>query len=192
MVFIRMNTWIVDRFDESSLPDKEAFYSNLVMEDITDVDYRHGKTVFEYLINKHLGDYQGLYIQGDTLLLANVFENFRNMSIKAYELNPAYFLSVPGLAWEACLKRTKIKLELLTDVDMSLMIEKGIRGRICHAIYRYVKANNKPTKNYNKYKEVSFLQYLDVHNLYGWAMSQKLPVSGFKWKKICQNLLKSS
>ena len=160
------------------------------MEDITDVDYRHGKTVFEYLINKNLGDYHDLYVQCDTLLLADVFENFRNMSIKVYDLDPAHFLSAPGIAWQACLKKTEVRLELLTDVDMLLMVENGIRG-ICHAIYRYAKANNKCMKNYNKDKEESFLQYLDDNNLHGWAMSQKLPVSGFKWKKKHQNLLKS-
>ena len=176
-----MDSW--QRFDETSLPDKEAFYSNLNMEDITDVDYRHGKTVFEYLINKNLGDYHDLYVQSDTLLLADVFGNFRNTCIKIYELDPAHFLSALGLAWQTCLKKTEVKLELLTDVDMLLMVEKGIRGGICHAIYRYAKANNKYIKNYNKDKEESFLQYLDDNNLYGWAMSQKLPVSGFRWKK---------
>ena len=124
-----------------------------------------------------------MYEQSDTLLLADVFENFRNTCIKVYELDPAHFLSAPGLAWQACLKKTNIKLELLKDVDMSLMVEKGIRGGICHAIYRYAKAINKYMKNYNKDKEESFIQYLDANNLYGWAMSQKLPVSGFKWKK---------
>ena len=142
-----MDSW--QRFDETSLPDKEAFYSNLNMEDITDVDYRHGKTVFEYLINKNLRDYHDLYVQSDTLFLADVFENFGNMCIKVYELCPAHFLSAPGLAWQACLKKTEVKLELLTDVDMLLMVEKGIRGGICHAIYRYTKANNKYMKNYN-------------------------------------------
>ena len=176
-----MDSW--QRFDETSLPDKKAFYSNLNMEDITDVDYRHGKTVFEYLINKNLGDYYDLYVQSDTLLLADVFENFRNMCINVYELDPAHFPSAPGLAWQACLKRPKVKLELLTNVDMLLMVEKGIRGGICHATYRYAKANNKYMKNYNKDKKESFLQYLDDNNLYGWAMSQKLPVKGFKWKK---------
>ena len=117
------------------------------------------------------------------LLVADVFKNSRNMCIKVYELDPAYFLSAPGFAWQTCLKRTKIKLELLTDVDMLLMVEKGIRGGICHAIYRYVKASSKYMKNYNKYKEESFIQYLDAKNLYGWAMSQKLLVSGVKWKK---------
>ena len=176
-----MDSW--QRFDETSLPDKEAFYSNLNMDDITDVDYRHGKKVFEYLINKNLGDYHDLYVQSDTLLLIDVFENFRNTCIKVYELDPAHFLTAPGLAWQACLKKTKVKLELLKDVDMLLMVEKGIRGGICHAIYRYAKANNKYMRNYNKYKEESFIQYLDGNNLYGWAMSQKLPISGFKWKK---------
>ena len=87
-------------------------------------------------------------------------------------------------------KENKVKLELLTDAGMLLMVEKGIREGICHEIYRYAKANSKYIKNYNKYKEESFLQYLDANNLYGWEMSQKLPVSGFKWK-ICQNLMKS-
>ena len=159
-----MDSW--QRFDETSLPDKEAFYSNLNMEDITDVDYRR--------IN--------LYVQSDTLLLADVFGNFRNMCIKVFELDPAHFLSPPGLAWQACLKKIEVKLELLTDVDMLLMVEKGIRGGLCHAIYRYAKANNKYMKNYNKDKEESFLQYLDDNNLYGWAMPQKLLVNGFKWK----------
>ena len=98
-----MGSW--QRFDETSLPDKEAFYSNLNMEDITDVDYRPGKTVFEYLINKNLDDYHDIYAQSDTLLLADVFENFRNMCIKVYELDPAHFLSAPELAWQACLKK---------------------------------------------------------------------------------------
>ena len=173
-----MDSW--QRFDETSLLDKEAFYSNLNMEDITDVDFRHGKTVFEYPINKNLGDYHDLHVQSDKLLLADVFENFRNMCIKVYKLDPAHCLSAPGLAWQACLKKTEVKLELLTDFDMLLMVEKGIRGRICHAIYRYAKANNKYMKNYNKYKEESFLQYLDANNLYVWAMSQKLSVNGFK------------
>ena len=140
------------------------------------------KKVFEYLINKDLGDYYDLYVQSDTLLLADVFENFRNMCITVYELDPAHFLSAPGLAWQACQKKTEVKLELLTDVDMLLMVEKGIGGGIYHAIYRYAKANNKYMKNYNKGKEESFFQYLDANNLYGWAMSQILPIGGFKWK----------
>ena len=162
-----MDSW--ERFDEISLPDKKAFYSNLNMEDITDVDHRHAKRVFngvalKNLSNKNLGDYHDLYVQSDTLLLADVFEDFRNMCIKVYELNPGHFLSAPGLAWQACLKKTGVKLELLTDLDMLLMVEKGIRGGICHAIHRYSKANNKYTKNYDENEEFSFLEYLDANN----------------------------
>ena len=103
--------------------------------------------------------------------------------IKVYELDPANFLSLPGLAWQTCLKKTNVKLELLTDYDMLLMVEEGIRGGICHAIHRHAKANNKYMKNYDKNKESSYIQYLDASNLYGWAMSQELPVNGFKWIK---------
>ena len=97
-----------------------------------------------------------------------------------YELDPAQFLSAPGLAWQACLKKTKVKLELLTDIDMLLIVENGTRGGICQAIHRYAKANNKYMKNYSKNIESSYLMYLDANNLYGCAMSQKLPVNGFK------------
>ena len=103
------------------------------------------------------------------------------MCIKEYELDPAHFLSLPGLVWQACLKKTNIELELLTDYDMLLIVEEGIRGGICHSIHRYAKANNKYMKNYNNNKESSYIQYLDANNLYVWAMSKKLPVNGFKW-----------
>ena len=91
--------------------------------------------------------------------------------------------SAPGLAWQAASKKTKVKLDLLTDINMLLMAEKGIKGRIRHYIYRYAKANNKYMKDYDKNKESSYLQYLDVNNLYGWAMLQKLPVNNFEWIK---------
>ena len=113
------------------------------------------------------------------MLLADVFENFRNACMKNYELDPAHFLSLPGLAWQACLKKTNVELELITDYDMLLMIEDGIRGGICHAIQRYAKAN-KYMNDYNKNKESSYIQYLDANHLYGMAMSEKLPIKGFK------------
>ena len=110
-----------------------------------------------------------------------MFENFRDMCLKEYELDPAHSLSPPGLAWKACLKKTGVELELLTDYDMLSMVEEGIRGGICLSIHRYAKANNKYTKNYNNNEESSYIQYLDANNLYGGVMSQKLPVNGFKW-----------
>ena len=116
-------------------------------------------------------------MQSDTLVLADVFESFRNMCIKVYELDPPHFLSLPGLTWQACLKKN-LKLELLTDYDMLLMVEEGIRDGICLSIHRYTKANNKYVKNYDENKESLYIQYIDENNLYGWAMSQKLPVNG--------------
>ena len=151
------------------------------MEDITDIEYNHFNRVFKKFKLKNLGEYRDLYVQSDTLLLADVFENFRNMCIKVYELDPARFLSAPGLVWKACLKKTGVELELITDHDMLLMVEGGIRGGICHAICRGAKANNKYMKNYDENEESSFLEYLDANSLYGWAMSEKLPARDFKW-----------
>ena len=133
-----MDNW--NRFDETSLPNKEDFYSSLNMEDITDIDYRHAKRVFKIFNNKNIGDCHDLYIQSDTLLLADVFENLRNNCIEIYELDPAHLLSAPGLAWQASFKKTEVKLELLTDNNMSLIIEEGIRGGITHAIDRHAES----------------------------------------------------
>ena len=174
-----MDNW--ERFNETSLPNKESFYSNLNMGNIEDIDYRHGNNVFKRFKLKYLGEYHDLYVQSDTLLLADVFENFRNTCLKLYELDPAHLLSSTGLAWQACLKKTNVKLELLTDYDMLLMVEEGIRGGICNSIHIYAKANNKYMKNYDENEKSSYIQYLDANNLYGWTMSQKLPVNDFKW-----------
>ena len=137
-----MDTW--EKFDETSLPDEKSFYSSLTIENISDIGYRHGNNVFKKFKLNDLGEYHDLFVQSDTLLLADAFENFRKTCIEVYELDPSNFLSVPGLAWQACLKN---KLELLTDYDTLLMVEEGIRGGICHAIHRHAKANNKYMKN---------------------------------------------
>ena len=113
-------------------------------------------------------------------MLADVLENFRNKFIEIYELDLLIFVSAPGLAWQACLRKTEIELELLTNIDILLMPEKGIWGRICHTIDRYAKANDKYMKNYDKNIKSSHLMYLGANNLYGWEMSQKLLVYGFK------------
>ena len=106
-----------------------------------------------------------MFVQSDTLLLADVLENFRHMCLEIYELDPANFLSAPRLAWQAGFKKAKVKLDILIDTDMLLLVEKGIRGGICHCIYRYAKANNKYMKDYDKNKESLYLQYWDVNNL---------------------------
>ena len=160
-----MDSW--EKFDETSLLPKEDFYSGLNLEGISDEDYAHAQKVWEVFEINNRGEYHDLYVQSDTLLLADVFENFRNMCLEIYELDPVYFVSAPGLAWQTCLKKTEVKLELITDYDMTLMIEKGIRGGICQAIQRYAKANNKCMKNYDKNIDSSYIEYLDANNLYG-------------------------
>ena len=174
-----MDEW--DKFNGKKLPSKGSFYSNLTMEDISDTDYKHANNVFKKFNLKNLGEYHDLYVRSDTLLLAGVFENFMHACMKNYGLDTANFVSLPGLAWQACLKKTNVELELITDYDMLLMIEEGIRGGICHAIKRYVKATNYYMRDYDKNKESSYIQYLDANNLYGKAMSKKLPIKGFMW-----------
>ena len=105
------------------------------------------------------------------------------MCLEKYQLDSARFVSAQGLAWQACLKKAGVKLELIPGYDMILMIEKGTRGGIFQATLRYAKANNKYMKNYDKNIESSYIEYLDANNLYGYVMSQKLPVNGFKWVK---------
>ena len=165
-----MDSW--ERFNETSLPPKKSFYSELNLEDISDKDYLHAQKVWDVFEIRNLGEYHDLYVQTDTLLLADVYEKFRDKCIEIYGLDPSYFLSAPGLAWQACLKKTEVKLELLTDYQMLLMIEEGIRGGMCQSTHRYAKANNKYMKNYDKSIESSYLMYLDTNNLYGWEMSK--------------------
>ena len=187
-----MDGW--DKFNEKIIPSKKSFYSNLTLENITKTDYAHANNVFKKFNINNLGEYHGLYVRSDTLLLADVFENFRQSCLKNYELDPADFVSLPSLAWQACLKKTNVELELLKNYDMFLMVEEGIRGGICHAIQRYAKANNKYMKDYDKKKKSSYIQYLDANNLYGKAMTGKLPVRGFRWmddiSKIDEDFLK--
>ena len=128
-----------------------------------------------------MGDYHDLHVQTDTLLLADVFEKFRETCIEIYGFDSSYFCSAPGLAWQARLKNTDLKLELLTDYQMLLMAEARIRGGMCQSTHRYGKANNKYMKDYDKKIESSYLTYLDANNLYGWAMSRKISVNGFIW-----------
>ena len=170
-----------DKFNEKVLPGKDSFYSNLTLENISEIDYAHANNVFKKFNINNLGEYHDLYVRSDTLLLADIFENFRLSCLENYELDPSHFVSLPGLVWQACLKKTNVEPELLTDYDMLLMVEEGIRGGICHAIQRYAKANNKYMKDYDRKKKSSYIQYLDANNLYGKAMTEKLPVRGFKW-----------
>ena len=149
-----MDDW--EKINEPSLPEREDFYNLLDMEDITDADYAHAKRVSKDLEIKKLGEYHDFFVQSNTLLLADVFEIFRDMCLQIDDLDPANFFSAPGLAWLAASKNSKVKVVLPTDINMLLMVEEGIRGGIRHYSYQYSKANNKHTKDYDKNKDSSY------------------------------------
>ena len=171
----------IKRLKETKLPPKEAFYSKLDDKEISDEDYQHAHNVWNTFNCQTIQDYHDLYLKSDVLLLADVFEKFRKTCLKHYKLDPCHYYSAPGLAWDACLKRTKQELQLLTDYDMLMMFEKGIRGGMTHISKRYAEANNKYMKDYDKTKPSTYIQYLDANSLYAYAMSQKLPTHSFKW-----------
>ena len=183
-----MDSW--KKFEETSLPPKDAFYSRLNMKGISDQDHEHAHQVWNRIAPGHenitLGDYHDIYRKVDVLLLPDMFEAIRNTCLKHYKLNPANFYTSPGLAWQALLKTAaeycehekrhkdcelcsdEFRLELLTDIDMLLMFEKSIRGGITQAVKCYAKANNKYMKDsYNPDEESICLQYVEANNLCG-------------------------
>ena len=171
-----------EKFNDTKLPPREAFYSRLSGKGITEKDYEHARNVWNSFKMKTFKEYHELYNITDVLLLADVFENFRDLCLKNYGLDPVHYFTAPQLAWDACLKMTSVKLELLSDEDMLLMFEEGIRGGISIISNRYGEANNKyMRKGFNKNKPSKYLMYLDANNLYGCGMSEKLPTHGFKW-----------
>ena len=169
-----------EKFNEK-LPPKEDFYSIMNNEHITNKDYKHAQTVWKTFKLKTMGEYHDLYLKSDILLLADVFENFRKTCLEYYKLDPCHYFTSPGLSWDAMLKMTDMKLELMVDIDMFQFIEKGMRGGISYIANRYGKGNNKYMKSYDKTKPSKYIMYLDANNLYGWAMSQYLPTGGFRW-----------
>ena len=175
-----MDSW--EKFEETSLPRKEKFYSNLNMSGVSDGDYQHVCRVWREFGIRNMGEYHDLYLRTDVVLLANVFESFRRVCLENYRLDPSHFYTAPGLARKACLKKTGIRLELLLDPDMLLMFERGIRGGITQSVHRWAAANNPYMgSEYDKSEPTKYLQYLDANNLYGWVMSQPLPTVGSHW-----------
>ena len=151
-----VSSW--DKFRESQLPPIESFYSNLNMTNVSDDDCQHVQRVWNKFKINNLGEYHDLYLHTDVILLANMFEAFRDTCLEHYKLNPAHFYTSPGLAWKACLKKTGVRLELLTDPNMLLMFEHGIRGGITQAVHRYASANNVYMRElYDPEKESSYL-----------------------------------
>ena len=179
------------RFDETCLPPKEAFYSSLSDEGITDSDYEHAQQVWRIFNCANFGDYHDLYLQTDVLLLADVVENFRQTALSTYKLDPVHYLTLPGYSWDALLKFTRVSLELLTDSNMYLFVEKGLRGGISMVSHRHAIANNQYMQNFDPSQPDSYLLYLDSNNLYGWAMSQPMPTGGFQWIDYTDQILET-
>ena len=174
-----------EKLKETKLLPREAFYA--MLNDVSDEDYEHAQKVWETFEMKNLDDNHNLYNRVDVLVLADVFENFRDICIKNYKLDPAHYYTAPGLAWDASLKVTNVKLKLLSDIDMLLMVEKGIRGGVSMISNRYGKVNNKYMgKSFIKKEPSKYITYLDANNLYGWAMSKSLPTHDFKCMKVSE------
>ena len=169
------------KFNYTELPRREDFYSLLTDNNISEDDYSHAQNVWNTFNLQNMGEYHDLYLKTDILLLTDVFENFRKTCLTYYKLDPLHYITSPGLAWDAMLKMTGINLELITDIDMQLFIEKGLRGGISYIAHRHAEANNKYMKNFDLDKLISYIMYLDANNLYGWAMSQPLPYRNFRW-----------
>ena len=169
------------KFNDTKLLHREEFYSQLTDEGISEDFYSHAQNIWNTFNLQNMGEYHDLYLKTDILLLTDVSENFRKTCLTYYKLDPLHYITSPGLAWDAMLKMTGINLELITDIDMQLFIEKGLRGGISYIAHRHAEANNKYTRNYDPDKLSSYIMYLDANNLYGWAMSQPLPYGNFRW-----------
>mgnify|MGYP003502801719 FL=1 len=171
-----------NKFDETELPSKEAFYNNLTTSGITDAEYDHAKLVWSTFGVRNMGEYHDLYLQSDVLLLADVFEAYRDTSIKDYGLDPANYITLPGMSWDGVMRMTKATPERLLDIDMYHFCEQGIRGGVCTTgSKRYAKANNPLCPDYNPNNPTTWIIDLDANNLYAQSLSQTLPYSGFEW-----------
>ncbi|XP_071052135.1 uncharacterized protein [Onthophagus taurus] len=174
----------VDSFEKlnlTALPDRSSFYNTLCDDSITEENYCRAQTVWNLFNCRTLGEYSDIYLTSDVLLLADVFENFRTISMKYYSLDPCHYFTAPGFAWDALLRMTGVKLELLTDIDMLRFFKNGIRGGLSMCTKRSAKANNKLMMEFDETKDPSYILYLDATNLYGHAMRRKLPTGGFRW-----------
>ena len=183
------------RFSEEKFLDKKGFYSSVkdgtttddgenIAGHIRDEDYLTCNKYWNELNMRNMGDFHNHYSKKDVLLLADVFEKIIDTCLKFYKLDPCHYYSSLRLSWDAKLEITGVKLEKISDIDMYVFIQKGLRRGISYIPKRYSEANNKYMKNYDPTKPSKYISYLDMNNLYGWAMSGYLPYDGFKWLKL--------
>jgi len=169
-----------EKFDETKLPPIEAFYDKLNDKPLENADYeRAQKTWTHFGMRTTQKDYHNHYLLSDVLLLADVFENFRN-TITEYNVD-CHFVTLPPLAWTLALKFTGVELDLVTDPDAYLTIENNMRGGIATTSHRYVAANNPLVDGYDSTEPTSYIIYLDANNLYGKAIRSPLPVGKFQF-----------
>lgn len=173
-----MNTWIV--LKETSLPSIDKFFSTLTNSGISKEDYEHAQKVWVKFKIKNLWEYTMLYLKTDVLLLADIFENFREICLKHYKLDPLNFLTAPSLSWNAMLKSTDVKIHLIVEIAMLAFIQRHIRGGLVQCSQKLAEANNKFIKNFKDKDPSSFIVYVDVNNLYGYGLSEPLPIRNFK------------
>ena len=171
-----MDCW--DKFKYTGLPTKNDFYNHLKDQECSDVDYRKFIENYKELNCENMGDYHDYYLYSDVTLLADVFEKFRNICLSHYGLDPVFYCTAPSLSFDAMLKMTNVKLNLITDPDIYLLWERTIRGGLVNVAKRYVKGNNKYLPNYNETKESSFIEYMDANALYSHTMKEMLPLDG--------------
>ena len=177
-----------DKLNETKLPPQNAFYSQLYKKKCSNEDYQQAKKVWSTFQCESILDYHNIYLKSDVLLLADIWENFRAVCYKNYGLDCEYYYTSPSLSWDAMLKITNIELELITDLDQYLFIERGIRGGISQISHRHATANNKYMSTYDETKTESSIVYLDANNLYGHAMCQYLPYKDFEWSEEVFNV----
>ena len=171
----------ISKLKYTKFPTRKQFFNKLADTECNMKDYLHAKLVWKTFNCKNFGDYHDIYLKTDVLLLTDFFEKYRKTCLSNYGLDSAHYYSAPSMAWDAALKMTKVELELFDNEQMYSFIEHSIRGGVCMISKRYAKANNPGCKIFDPLKPISHLIYLDANNLYGWAMSQSLPVKEFRW-----------
>lgn len=169
------------KLDETSLPPIGSFYDTLREEGISQEEYTRATLIWQKFKCTTLGDYSDIYLKSDIFILTDIFENFREICLLQYKLDPAQYYTVPGLSWDAMLLSTSVELELLTDLDMLHFFKSSIRGGVSTCVGRKAVANNRFVSSYDPRKPSNFIVYLDATNLYGCAMRQSLPERDFSW-----------